>query len=166
VGFTPNADGVTWVMTNLDKTWSFVESTGMLTLTTSGGGDYSTWANVYSPADVSNPVADNDGDGLNNQQEYAFGLNPTLGSSVTPITVSLDKTTGTFSYTRRATSLNTGITYTVETSTDLASWPVDAAATQTVTSSLDGVETVAVTVSGAPLTAQTLFVRVKAVPAP
>ena len=166
VGFTPNADGVTWVMTNLNKTWSFVESTGMLTLTASGGGDYSTWANVYSPADVSNPVADNDGDGLNNQQEYAFGLNPTLGSSVTPIVVSLDKTTGTFSYTRRATSLNTGITYTVETSTDLASWPVDAAATQTVTSTVAGVETVAVTVSGAPLTAQTLFVRVKALLAP
>ena len=166
VGFTANVNNDTWTKTASGKTWTFVESTGVLTLTASGGNDYSTWANVYSPADVSNPVADNDGDGLNNQQEYAFGLNPTLGSSVTPIVVSLDKTTGTFSYTRRATSLNTGITYTVETSTDLASWPVDAAATQTVTSTVAGVETVAVTVSGAPLTAQTLFVRVKALLAP
>jgi hypothetical protein len=79
---------------------------------------------IFCPAtlrwnDVSNSAADTDGDGLTNQQEYAFGLNPTLGSSVNPITVPLDKTTGTFTYTRRATPAASGLTYTVFTSSDL-----------------------------------------------
>jgi hypothetical protein len=127
--------------------------------------DYENWASAYWPADISNPAGDNDGDGLTNQQEYAFGLNPTLGSSVNPITVQPDKTTGMFTYTRRATPATSGLTYTVQTSTDLATWPADVAAIQTVISTIDGVETVEVTLSAAiPLTDPSLFVRVKAEP--
>ena len=164
VGYTANVDNDTWTKTASGKTWTFVESTGVLTLTS--GSDYTTWAAAYLPgADVSNPAADNDGDGLTNQQEYAFGLNPTLGSSVNPITVPLNKTTGMFTYTRRATPLTTGLTYTVQTSTDLVAWPTDATATQTVTGTVGDVQTVDVTLSGAiPLTAPSIFVRVKATP--
>ena len=164
VGYTPNVDNDTWTKTASGKTWTFVESTGVLTLTS--GSDYTTWSAAYLPgADVSNPAADNDGDGLTNQQEYAFGLNPTLGSSVNPITVPLNKTTGMFTYTRRATPLTTGLTYTVQTSTDLAAWPTDVTATQTVTGTVGDVQTVEVTLSGAiPLTAPSIFVRVKATP--
>ena len=166
VGYTANIDDNTWTKTASGKTWTFVESTGVLTLT-SDGNDYTTWAAGFGPADVSNPAGDNDGDGLTNQKEYAFGLNPTLGSSANPITVPLNKTTGTFSYTRRATPLTTGLTYTVQTSTDLATWPVNVTAMQTVTGTVGDVETVQVTLGGTiPLTAPKFFVRVQAVPAP
>ncbi|MCF7731962.1 MAG: hypothetical protein K9N23_09745 [Akkermansiaceae bacterium] len=47
-----------------------------------------------------------------NQDEYAFGLNPALGSSVNPITMPLDKATGAFTYSRRTPGL-TGLGYTV-----------------------------------------------------
>ena len=164
VGFTANGDGVTWALTDSGKTWTFVETTGVLTLTVAGS-DYDTWANDYLPADVSDPADDNDGDGLTNQQEYAFGLDPTLGTSVNPVTVPLDKTTGMFTYTRRATPAATGLTYTVETSTDLAAWPEDASATQNVTGTVGDVETVEVTLSGTPpLTDPSIFVRIKAAP--
>ncbi len=136
--------------------------------------DYTTWATSFglqnpwlgiNPALNGEPAADPDGDGMNNQQEYAFGLTPTSGSSVSPITVQLDKAAGTFSYTRRATPLTTGLDYTVKTSTDLLVWTPDTTATssnQLVTGTVDGVETVQVTLSGLPLTATALFVRIEA----
>lgn len=107
------------------------------------------------------PSGDPDGDGMSNQQEYAFGLNPSSGVSVNPITVQLNKTAGTFRYTRRVAS---GLTYTVLTSGNLVSWATDSGATasQTVVSTVGDVETVAVTLTGAPLTVPALFVRVKA----
>ena len=165
VGFTANGDGVTWAMTDAGKTWTFVETTGVLTLTVAGS-DYDTWAAGFPPADVSNPAGDNDGDGLTNQQEYAFGLNPTLGSSVSPITVPLNKTTGMFTYTRRATPAASGLTYAVFISTDLVTWTEDFTATENVTGTVNSVETVEVTLSGSPLTDPALFVRVQGAPTP
>ena len=124
---------------------------------------YETWAALYAPADnVSNPAGDNDNDGLVNQQEFAFGLIPISGSSVNPILIQLDKTTGTFTYQRRAA---TGLTYKILKSTTLAagSWTEDAAGQVAGTVDENGNETVVVTLSGAkPLGDTKLFVRVAA----
>jgi len=121
--------------------------------------DYTTWASTkYPGSDLSNPAADLDGDGMSNFQEYAFGLNPTSSSSVNPIAVPLNQSSGTFSYTRTA---NTGLTYTVWHSTDLVNWASTGATEGTVTT-LDGVETVPVTLDSGLLTEPKLFVRVTA----
>jgi autotransporter-associated beta strand protein len=137
---------------------------GIGTLTVGGGANpYTTWASAFLPGnDVSNPAGDNDNDGLSNQHEFAFGLNPISGSSVDPILVGLDKSAGTFTYQRRAA---TGLTYKILTSTDLVSWPEDTTATAgQVVGAVDGNgnQSVVVTLTGAPFTATKLFVRVAA----
>ena len=126
--------------------------------------NYTTWLGEYTFAEGADttPTGDPDGDGLNNQQEYAFGLDPTSGSSVNPISQQLDKTSGTFKYTRRKTS---GLTYIYQWSTTLSdAWndftPVTnppAAADISTT-----VEEVTIEVPTAQLENSKLFLRVKA----
>ena len=107
------------------------------------------------------PTGDPDGDGLTNQQEFAFGLDPTSGKSCDPITQQLDKATGTFRYTRTADS---GLAYTVWTSTNLTVWTEDTTATasQTVTGTVGTVQTVEVTITDPSPPGGKLFVRVQA----
>jgi alpha-galactosidase len=92
----------------------------MIDLLADGGSasDYDTWAAGYPDSDLSNPEGDFDGDGLSNDDERRWGLDPTSGSSVTPIGVPLDAATGELTYTRRNTSLS-GATYSYEYSTGL-----------------------------------------------
>jgi hypothetical protein len=63
------------------------------------------------------PEADPDADGLSNLQEYAFGMNPSQGSS---------GTAGSFTFravfARRKDFSAAGLSYTVEFSGDLSSW--------------------------------------------
>ena len=93
VGFSdPEVDGI-WTMTDAKGDWSFSEATGELTLDV--GNDYDSWKTTNGVAGGEND--DDDNDGLTNHEEYAFGLDPTGGSSVNPITVPLSKTSGTFS---------------------------------------------------------------------
>ena len=160
----PQAPGVYGATGSGATTFNDTNFAGVGTLTVGGGGSpFTTWANTFLPGnDVSNPAGDNDNDGLVNQQEFAFGLSPISGSSVNPILVQLNKTAGTFTYQRRAA---TGLTYKILTSTDLVNWPEDATATagQVVgTVDINGNQTVVVTLTGAPLTATKLFVRVAA----
>lgn len=141
---------------------SVITGPGTISVPPGPGTPYSQWADSFLPADVSDPSGDNDHDGLTNQQEFAFGLDPLVGSSVNPILVQLDKTNGTFTYRRRA---GTGLTYRIFTSTSLTtnSWSEDTAATLGQVASPAGVnETVVVTLTGAPFTAPGLFVRVAA----
>ena len=126
---------------------------------------YGTWANGTFAIAFTNTAAtsDPDGDGQTNQQEFAFGLDPTTGSSANPITQQLNKTTGVFKYTRTA---NSGLTYKVYYSTNLSAWTLDASAIQSPATALAGVETVTVTLVAAAPSNGKLFVRVEATPTP
>ena len=135
----------------------------IITLTKSTS-DYDTWGAPYGLT-TGSEGGDLDGDGVKNQAEYAFGLIPNSGSSVNPITSPLNKATGKFSYTRRATPASTGLTYTVWTSVDLVTWTLDSTATssQTVTGTAGEVQTVEATIPGTlPLTQSKLFIQVRA----
>jgi hypothetical protein len=111
--------------------------------------------------DVFSGHEDDDGDGRNNSYEYAFGLDPHSATSSNPIVSTLNPATGKVSFTRRVPVL-TGLSYRVFTSTNLRNWTQDTAATMNVTSTIDDVETVEVTLSApAPLASSARFVRVE-----
>jgi hypothetical protein len=160
-GFTQQGDGVTWTMSDIRGTWSFSEVTGELTLDI--GSDYDDWVTANGVVGTEND--DDDADGLTNFEEYAFGLDPTGGSSVNPIISQLDKSTKKFSYTRRDTTLpDPTLNYSVWFSTDLVTWTEDTDATETVSGPVDDIETVEVTLStapGDPLPGK-LFIQVRA----
>jgi hypothetical protein len=121
--------------------------------------DYTTWATLFPSTDLTNPSADADGDGRTNFEEYAFGLNPTDGSSVTPTTVP-DKTSGTFTYKRRKQSL-TALTYSYKSSTSLATWSAFTPPVPVVSNNGDPVETITVTIPAALLADPSRFFRVE-----
>ncbi|MBK1827627.1 hypothetical protein JIN81_11400 [Haloferula rosea] len=149
--------------TNQDDTR--FSGTGVLTVTTGPSAtDYDTWLGgfTFAPGDDTTGTGDPDGDGLTNDEEYAFGLNPTLGSSVNPYVVGAgDVTAGTFSYTRRDPALSS-LTYSVFVSDDLVNWIEDTTATQTPgPTDGDGNQQVDVTLTSPP-TGDKGFVRVEA----
>jgi hypothetical protein len=131
---------------------------------TGSGGDYQDWADGFGLAGGAGD--DDDGDGNSNFDEYAFGLDPTSGSSVEPITQQLDKGTGIFKYTRRATPETTGLIYTYEWSTSLTGvWNEFTPVTNPPASdNATPIETITIEVPAAQLTAPALFVRVRALP--
>jgi fibronectin-binding autotransporter adhesin len=160
-GFSdPNNDGV-WTKSDVIGNWSFSETSGELILNV--GSDYDTWGGPYGLA-AGSEGSDLDGDGLANFEEYAFGLIPNSGASVNPITVPLNKTTGTFSYTRRATPSTTELSYSIWYSTTLeaGSWIEDSGASQGAAALNGEVETVPVTLSSGLLTNPKLFIQVRA----
>jgi hypothetical protein len=129
------------------------------------GGDYSVWAAGFPGKDLSDPNGDFDGDGMTNNKERIWGLDPTHGASSNPISVPLDAAAGTFSYTRRNPALNTGLAYSYQWSDTLAtdSWepftPGNVAASGT-----SPVETVTITLPASLLGKPKAFVRVVANP--
>ena len=139
---------------------------GTVTLAPAVVSNYDTWLTgfTFAPGADKTTTGDPDGDGVTNQMEFAFGLNPTLGTSTNPITQQLDKVTGNFQYTRRATPAATGITYVVLTSSDLVAW-TPGGATETGFTTAGDIETVTVNVT-TPAVGGKLFVRVEAKPAP
>ena len=122
---------------------------------------FAAWIANYPALSDKTLAGDPDHDGMTNDQEFAFGLDPSSGASVNPITALPNKTTGIFSYTRLNPAVS-GRTYTVKTSTTLAGWTTDAGAGQAVTATNGDVQTVTVTLSGALLSQPKLFVRVDA----
>ena len=131
-------------------------------IVTPGGNPFTTWINANYPAlPDKTPGGDPDGDGMTNDQEFAFGLDPSTGASVNPIVAPLNKANGVFIYTRLNPAVS-GRTYTVKTSTTLNGWTTDAGASQVVTATNGDIQTVTVTLSAALLSEAKLFVRVLA----
>ncbi len=155
--FTQVSPGI-WELAVTGAKWVFTTADGDLTYSNLAT-DYDTWKTANGVTGGEDD--DDDSDGLTNREEYAFGLDPTGGESLNPITVPLDKTTGAFSYTRRLKSL-TNLDYSVWYSTDLTTWAEDTGATEGTPAVNGEVETVPVILSGSLLTNPKLFIRVRA----
>ena len=123
--------------------------------------DFAVLAAKFAGANLTDPNADFDGDGLSNNYERIWGLNPTNAASRNPFTSLSGLANGTFSYTRRVSS-RTGLSYTVWTSTNLPTWAQDTGAIQTPGAAVVEVETVSVTVSSALVTGPQLYIRIRA----
>jgi hypothetical protein len=120
--------------------------------------DFDTWAGQTGA--TGGMTGDTDLDGRDNAFEYAFGLSPTSGGSVTPFTSILNKTTGEFTFTRRKPSL-TGLAYTYQYHTSLTgAWTAFTPAVTPTTNGGDPVEAVTVTVPAVLLTEPKLFIRI------
>jgi len=125
-------------------------------------GDYDAWGGPTG-FNLSGAMADDeDNDGLSNQDEYAFGLDPTNPASSTPFTSLLDQTTGDFTYTRRnPVTFATGLTYTYSYSTDLLNYS-DFTPDAEVSDNGGAVEEVTITLPAALLGNPKLFLRITA----
>ena len=127
-------------------------------LTEGTDSDFDTWAGQTGA--TGGMTGDTDLDGRDNAFEYAFGLSPTSGGSVTPFTSILNKTTGEFTFTRRKPSL-TGLAYTYQYHTSLTgAWTAFTPAVTPTTNGGDPVEAVTVTVPAVLLTEPKLFIRI------
>ena len=128
---------------------------------TSALSDYENWTSTLNSSEIGLASADFDGDGLSNDAERIWGLDPTESSSNNPYPSPFDPETGTFQYTRRNVNLS-GLSYSIWTSPDLENWTEDQNATQQSLSNQDAeVETIQVTLSEAQEQGD-LFFRVKA----
>ena len=121
--------------------------------------DYGNWRETSFP-DLGLPDEDDDSDGLSNDFERVFGLDPTDPASARAYTQMLEPGTGTFSYSRRIPFLG-NLDYKVWYSTDLQQWFEDNAAFQTVQSNVGEVEIVDVTIDPALLSESKLFVQIR-----
>jgi hypothetical protein len=103
------------------------------------GTPYDAWADSYGldPATTGAPTADPDGDSFSNAQEFAFGTNPTQGNAaLTQASVAGGNLTVTF------IERDSGVTYAVQNTTNLAAGPWNpAAVTPTTATDQTGVPT-------------------------
>ena len=124
--------------------------------------DYAAWRDSRYPG-LGKPDQDDDGDGLSNDYERIFGMNPTDPGSSSPYRGEFDPATGSLGYTRRVQS-SINMNYKVWYSTNLVNWFQDNAALQTVESVSNDVEFMGVSIDPLLLSQPKLFVRVVATP--
>ena len=156
------------IVTN--TTGSVTSQAGTLTVShpvsTLGDGLPDTWKTAHgidptSIAVINGPLGDIDGDGRPNLLEYAFNTDPKR-SELDPVVTSTNTGWLQISYPRRIGALD--LLYTLEVSTDLASWSSDASNFQVLgtTPNADGVtETVTVHVLPAIASTAKKFARVR-----
>ena len=158
---TPTLNGYTFTPASSPATVSGADVTTGMDFTATSASPYDAWKNgtFAHPFTDTDPTHDPDGDGLTNQQEFAFGLDPTTGTSCTPISQQLDKATGTFKYTRTKDS---GLTYIYQSSTTLSDPWDDFTPDSAVSNNATPVEEITVTVPSSLRANSKLFLRVKA----
>jgi hypothetical protein len=148
ISFAANPYNGSWNITHIDN------------LSIELVSDFGAWSTALGL--TAGVAGDDDSDGLANFQEYAFGLDPKNGASVLPVIILPSPSSGTFTYTRRKSSL-TGLTYSVWISSNMTDWSEDSGASQSAsaTSGTDN-ESVTVTISPGLLNGSRLFFRIQA----
>ncbi len=125
--------------------------------------DYQNWANTHSASRLSDPIADFDNDGLSNQFERLFALDPLSANSASSSIIKPTTSPHQFTYRRRQTSL-TKKTYSIWLSSTLEpnSWFRDDSTTQKITgTNNDGTENILISINPALLNNQKVFLRIK-----
>jgi hypothetical protein len=120
-GYTEITPGVHQLV-NADKTWTFTESTGVLSLAVSGSGGFGSWITGFGLAVADqDPTDDPDHDGFNNLMEYVLGGNPSVSATI--IAPVGSKSGSDFILTFRRTDLSEGdTTQILEYRNNLVGW--------------------------------------------
>jgi autotransporter-associated beta strand protein len=122
-----NGSGGTWTLTTNDVTYEFVQSTGVLSVSGDAPVDnYAAWVGYWQTASggtFTNTAgdADPDGDGFDNNMEFAFDGNPTVGTPAL-LTATKSGADAVFNFVARKDPPG-GATYQVEATADLAVGP-------------------------------------------
>lgn len=127
--------------------------------------DYGDWRSQWAGADLLDPQDDLDEDGMSNDDERVWGLDPTNPGSRSPLQFNIGITSNSLDYilhyTRRAPSL-TRRNFTVWTSTDLKEWREDTGAAQLPgPADLNHVQTVETILSPELLSNPRLFIKIE-----
>ena len=134
-GFTNS--GGTWTCGSNGVTYQFVQSTGILSVAGSAPvSAYDSWLTNYPSLTGTNTngTADPDGDGFNNDLEFAFDGNPTFGTA-SLLTVTSSGSNAVFNFV--ASTNPAAVLYTVQATTNLSTspWADDIGVTASVTNS-------------------------------
>jgi len=143
---------------------SFTTATVLINQDADSNGMQDEWEQSYFGNNGVDPNADADGDGMSNQSEYLFGLNPTDRKSKTAIKNKLKRSTSKFAYTRPVKKMD-GVVYQVWVSTNLTTWTEQTSYTEVVTQADSNTEVIEVALPTAlTSTEKKLFIRVSATP--
>ncbi|NQY32782.1 MAG: hypothetical protein HRT56_06390, partial [Coraliomargarita sp.] len=127
-----------------------------------GETDYSQWAAGWYGGHLSDPWSDWNENGLSNNAERLWGMDPFVVERSGAITQPLNVVNGVFTYTRRDVGLS-AVDYSIWVSTDLSEWTEDTAAVQSRLSLNGDVETIEVTLDSDWLVEDQLFIQVRAI---
>ncbi len=133
-GFTNS--GGTWSRGTNGVTYQFSQSTGTLSVAGSvPESAYNSWLTNYPGLGVNtNGTADPDGDGFNNDLEFAFDGNPTVGTAAL-LTATRSGSNAVFNFV--ASTNTSAVSYAVQSTTNLSTgpWDDDIGVTASVTNS-------------------------------
>lgn len=115
--------GPLWTAPDGANTWTFSQSTGVLTLASASA--FTSWVTTpafgLAPADQ-DPTDDPDNDGLNNLLEFVLNGNPSVSNAAIQPVLAVTATAFEFTFSRRDDSLSPETTQTFQYGTNLGTW--------------------------------------------